>query len=90
VRPCAQAIGGWLSATGREISYPLSSGRSWWSAGALLRVAAGLGAGFSLELQAGATFPIIKRVFFIETPERTVGQTPTISPMLTLGLSRAL
>jgi hypothetical protein len=90
VQPCAQAIGGWLSATGLGLTNPSSAGRTWWSAGALLRLGVDLGAGFSLELDAGASVPLVGHRFITTTPERTVGETPTISPMVALGLSRSL
>ena len=87
---CAQGIGGWLSATGRGISNPSSARRSWWSVGALLRIGAHLGGGLALELEAGATIPIVERRFYIDTMDTTVGQTPTIAPVIALGLSLAL
>ncbi|HXU01552.1 MAG TPA: hypothetical protein VN903_11200, partial [Polyangia bacterium] len=90
LQACGQVMGGWLSATGKGIDFPNSVGRSWWSAGALVRAGARLGAGFALELEAGATFPLVERRFTITTPERTVGETPTVAPVVTLGLSRSL
>jgi hypothetical protein len=90
LQPCARAIGGWLSANGRNLQFPNSVTRSWWSAGALLRAGIRLGGYFSVELEAGATIPIADRTFTVDTPEETVGQTPTISPMVALGLSRSL
>jgi hypothetical protein len=90
VQPCAQAIGGWLSATGRGLTNPSSAGRTWWSAGALLRLGVEVGSGFSVELEASASVPIIGHKFITTTPDRTVGQTPTIAPMVALGLSRSL
>jgi hypothetical protein len=90
LQACAQAMGGWLSASGLGITYPNSVVRSWWSAGALLRVGAHLGGGFALELEGGVTIPLVERDFFITTPEMTVGGTPTVAPIVTLGLSRAL
>lgn len=90
LQPCARAIGGWLSASGRGLTNPRSVGRTWWSAGALVRADLHLGAGFSLELEAGASIPLVGRSFVTTTPERTVGHTPTVSPMVTLGLSRSL
>jgi len=90
LQACAQGIGGWLSATGQGLDFPTSVGRSWWSAGALVRAGAHFGGGFALELEAGATVPLVERRFTITTPERTVGETPTVAPVVTLGLSRAL
>lgn len=90
LQPCAQGIGGWLSATGLGLTNPRSVGRTWWSAGAMLRLGAHIGADFTVELEAGASVPIVGRRFTSSTPDRTVGETPTISPMVALGLSRSL
>jgi hypothetical protein len=91
LQACAQGIGGWLSATGRGISNPSSARRTWWSAGALLRAGAHLGGRFALELEAGATVPLVARRFhIIGSPDTTVGKTPTIAPVIALGLSVAL
>ena len=90
VEPCAQLIGGQLEASGLGVTNPRSVERSWWSVGALLRVAARLGWGFSLELEAGLSVPLIERRFIFTTPERAVGETPTIAPMVGLGIARVL
>ena len=90
IEPCAQIIGGSLEATGLGVTNPQSVSRSWWSVGALLRVAARLGGGFSLELDAGLSVPLVERRFIFTTPERTVGETPTIAPMVGLGIARVL
>jgi hypothetical protein len=90
LQACAQGIGGWLSATGRGISNPSSARRTWWSMGALLRAGAHLGGRFALELEAGATVPLVARRFYIGSPDTTVGKTPTIAPVIALGLSVAL
>jgi hypothetical protein len=87
VEPCAQVMGGWIDATGLGVTNPRSAGRSWWSVGALLRVAARLGWGFSLELDAGVAVPLVERRFITTTPERTVGETPTIAPMAAVGVT---
>jgi hypothetical protein len=89
IQPCAQAMGGWLAASGHNLTFTYSPGRTWWSVGALLRANSRLGAGFSVELEAGASIPLVRRTFIISTPEGTVGETPTVAPMLTLGLSRS-
>ena len=90
LQACAQGIGGWLSAAGRGISNPSSARRSWWSVGALLRAGAHLGGGFALELEAGATVPLVERRFYVGSMDTTVGKTPTIAPVIALGLSLAL
>jgi hypothetical protein len=90
LEPCARAMGGWLSATGRGVTDPMSKSRSWWTVGALGRLAVAFGGGFALEIEAGFAVPLVRREFFTETPERTVGATPTISAMAGIGLSRRL
>ena len=90
IEPCAQVIAGSLDATGLGVTNPQSASRSWVSVGALLRVAARLGGGFSLELDAGLSLPLVERRFIFTTPERTVGETPTIAPIVGLGIARVL
>jgi len=90
LQACAQGIGGWLSASARGITNPSSAHRSWWSVGALLRAGAHLGGGFALELEVGATHPLVERQFYIGSRDTTVGKTPTIAPVIALGLSLAL
>jgi hypothetical protein len=90
VEPCAQAVGGWLTATDHAVSNPRSVGRTWGSLGALARVSLRLGAGFALELEAGIAVPLVERRFMTTTPERNVGQTPAIAGTLRLGITWAL
>ena len=90
LQACAQGIGGWLTATGKNIDHPNTVGHSWWSVGALLRAGAHFGGGFALELEVGATVPLVERRFYLDTMDHPVGNTPTIAPVVALGLSRAL
>jgi len=91
VEPCARAALGLLSATDHSVTNPRSVDRPWWSAGALLRATTALGdSGFTLELTAGVDVPLVKRSFVTTTPARGVGQTPTLSPALTLGVVHRL
>jgi hypothetical protein len=90
VGPCAQVMGGWLTAEQRAVTNPLSATRSWWSIAATLRADAALGAGFRLEAEVGLAVPLVKRRFITTTPEETVGETPAISPQFLLGLVRPL
>jgi len=91
VEPCARAALGLLSATDHSVTNPRSVDRSWWSAGALLRATSRLGdSGFTLELTGGVDVPLVKRSFVTTTPARGVGQTPTLSPALTLGVVHRL
>jgi hypothetical protein len=87
---CARGIGGWLTATDAAISNPLSKSRVWLSAGALVRGGAGLGAGFTLELEAGIDAPLLHRQFITTTPLETVAETPPVSLLVGITLSRRL
>ncbi len=87
---CARAIGGWLTATDASVTNPRSASRSWLSAGALLRGGAALGAGFTLEVEAGVDAPLFHRQFITTTPLQTVAETPPVSLLVGIGLSRRL
>lgn len=84
--PCVVAAGGWLAATGRDISNPESAVRSWWSAGGVLRAAALLGGDTALELEVGAVVPLVHRRFTMGWSAETVGETPAISPLVGVGI----
>jgi hypothetical protein len=90
IEPCAQAVGGRLTASARGLTDPGSASRSWWSVGALGRASVALGAGFALELEAGLGVPLTRRQFSTSTPERVVGKTPVVSGLVGLGISRRL
>ena len=87
---CARALVGWVTATDQVVTTPRSAGRSWWAAGALLRGGAPIGAGLVLELEAGVDAVLIERRFITTTPLRTVADTPPVSILVGLGLSRRL
>ncbi|WP_437730790.1 hypothetical protein [Sorangium sp. So ce1335] len=84
--PCVTATGGWLAATGEGVTSPMSAVRSWWSAGILARAAVSLGASTALEIEAGASFPLVHRRFTIALPEVTAAETPVISPLTSVGI----
>ncbi|MGK3992087.1 hypothetical protein [Sorangium sp. So ce1024] len=84
--PCLTATGGWLAATGQGVTTPASVVRSWWSAGILARAAVSLGAGTALEIEAGASFPLVHRRFTIAFPAETVAETTAISPLTSVGI----
>jgi hypothetical protein len=90
IEPCAHAIGGRVTGTGRGLTNPDSVNRSWWSVGALARASIMLGAGFSLELEAGFGVPLTQRRFESTTPERTVGESTAISGLAGIGVSRRM
>ena len=72
------------------VTNPRSASRSWFSGGALLRGGADLGAGFSLELEAGVDALLLHRQFYTTTPLETVAETPPVSLLVGIGLSRRL
>ncbi|WP_437323533.1 hypothetical protein [Sorangium sp. So ce381] len=84
--PCVVAAGGWLAAAGRGVSNPESAVRSWWSAGGLVRAAALLGEDTALELEVGASVPLVHRRFTLGWSAETVGETPAISPLVGVGI----
>ncbi|WP_437586255.1 hypothetical protein [Sorangium sp. So ce1000] len=84
--PCVVATGGWIAASGRGVSNPESAVRSWWSAGGLARAAALLGGGTAVEIEASAVVPLVHRRFTIGWSGETVGETPTISPLVGIGI----
>ncbi len=90
IEPCALVLGGWLSVTGRQLTYTSTADRFWLSAGATLRIAAFLGAGLSLALEGGASLVLLERRFYVTVPGNVVAETPTFSPVVGLGLTYGL
>ncbi|WP_437619087.1 hypothetical protein [Sorangium sp. So ce1151] len=84
--PCVTATGGWLAATGEGVASPESAVRSWWSIGAAARAAVSLGGSTAVEIGAGADVPLVRRSFTIASPAETVGETPVISPRVSVGI----
>jgi len=89
-QPCALVVAGWLSASGRQLTHTNSAERLWLSAGGTLRIAALLGRSISLELEAGFSALILKRRFFVTVPTDVVAETPSISPVIGVGLALGL
>jgi hypothetical protein len=90
VQVCARGIGGWITARDVAVTNPSSASRAWASAGALLRGGAALGAGFALEIEAGVDAPLFHREFITTPPRKTVAETPPVSLLVGVGLSRRL
>jgi hypothetical protein len=90
VAPCALVLGGWLRATGRQVTHVESVDHSWLSAGMTIRAAALLGRGFSLELEGGLSTLLFKRRFFTTVRDNVVAETPTVSPIVGIGLTYSL
>jgi len=90
VEVCATGVGGWLLASDAAVTVSRSVTRSWWSAGALLRARAPVGAGFVLQLDASASVPLVKRRFVTTTPEQTVGTSPSVALIFGLTVAHGL
>ncbi|MFC1641891.1 hypothetical protein ACFL5O_04265 [Myxococcota bacterium] len=87
VEPCAALIGGLLAATGRSVSRPRSSVRSWWSVGGVGRATLSMGTGTSIEFLGGASVPLMARSYVAGSPGRPVGETPRVSALAALGVA---
>ena len=92
LEPCARLTMGVLGMTDHSVSHQLSVDRWWGSAGAVVHLAAPVGWGLALEVDAGVDFPFVTRRFITTTaePNQAVGSTAAVSPTLSVGLSRAL
>ena len=91
VEPCARLTFGILSAIDHSVNTPRSVSRWWGSAGALVRLTAPLAGGLMLDLDAGVDFPFVTRRFVVTTmTNQPVGETTSVSPALSVGLSHSL
>jgi hypothetical protein len=86
IGPCALVEGGFLEAKGLDVSNPAWAVRMWWSVGFSVLVEAELGAGFSLELAPSIDIPLVKRRFTTGDPPEPAGETPAVSPGVSLGI----
>lgn len=90
VEGCALGVGGRLAASDAGVTVGRSVSRSWWSAGAVLRARAPVGAGFTLQLDASASFPLVQRGFVTTTPEQSVGTSPSVASIFAVSLAHGL
>ena len=90
IEPCALVLTGWLSASGRQLTHTSTVDRLWLSAGGAVRTSAFIGRGLSLDLEAGVSAPLLKRRFFATVPSNVVAETPTVSPIVGIGLTYGL
>ena len=90
IEACATTAVGRLRASDRQVSVSTPATRGWWSVGPMLRARLGLGAGFTILVDATAHVPLYRRTFVTTTPEETVAQTPRIAGMLGVLLAREL
>jgi hypothetical protein len=87
IQPCALVVAGWLSASGREAAHTYDVGHPWLGAGAVLHLSTYIGDGLSADLDGGISAPLFKRRYYSTTPDNVVGETPSVSPLVSLGLS---
>jgi hypothetical protein len=87
IQPCAVGMGGWVEARGKTSDNPVSASRSWWSAGGLGRLSAGIGGSVALRLELGLSVPLVRRRFITTPPDETVGESPEVSLFGTLGVA---
>lgn len=87
IQPCAVGMGGWVEARGKTSDNPVSASRSWWSAGGLGRMSAGIGGSAALRLELGLSVPLVRRRFITTPPDETVGESPSVSLFGTLGVA---
>ncbi len=84
---CGFVAGGWLQARGIGVSHPQSVGRTWWILGVSTLASLRLYGQWRIESVAGLAAPIVTREFVVESPARTVGKTPILSPQVGLGFA---
>jgi hypothetical protein len=87
VKPCGLVMAGLISVRGHQVARTSSVDLLWLSAGAVVRMGMLLGRGISLDLEAGAVAPLLRREFYTTLPSHVVERTPAIAPMAGLGLA---
>jgi hypothetical protein len=87
IRPCALGIGGQVVARGESSDVSAKASRSWWSTGVLGRATLAIGSSATLRFELGLTVPLARRRFVTTPPEKTVGESPTISAIGGLGVA---
>jgi hypothetical protein len=86
--PCLGAEGGFLRGEGLpgpEIAAGKEATVPWASLGLLARATADLGARVRVDAQGGPAFPLVRRSFILDTPERTLHEVPAVTWALHLG-----
>jgi hypothetical protein len=86
LEPCLSALGARLRASGRNLLDAREVERSFWGAGLLARLALGLGAGVSVEVEAGALKPLVSRRFVALPGQTSLGDTSGVAPFANLGI----
>jgi hypothetical protein len=80
-------MGGWVEARGKTSDMPVSASRSWWSAGGLGRLSAGIGGSAALRFELGLSVPLVRRRFITTPPDEIVGESPSISVFGAFGVA---
>ena len=89
IRACALGTGGQLVARGESTEVSAKASRSWWSAGVLGRASLEIGSGATLRFELGLSVPLARRRFITTPPDKTVGESPSISAIGGLGVAHA-
>ena len=87
IQPCAVGMGGRVQARGKTSDNPVSASRSWWSAGGLARLNAGIGGSAALRLELGLSVPLVRRRFITTPPDEVIGESPSVSLFGTFGVA---
>lgn len=90
VKPCVLGMVGGLSVSGQHVVRTSTVDLLWLGAGPAVRAAVRLAGGFSLDLEAGASVPFIRRELYTTLPSHVVDKTAVISPVFGLGVSYGL
>lgn len=90
VEPCVIGYGARLEAFGRDLAETESVTRSWWGAGALVRLALSPLEDLAIEVEGGALRPLVQREFVVLPSGTSLGKTPELAPFVSAGVVYAL
>lgn len=86
LRPCIEASAGLLEAEGSGVQSAQDRARPWAAAGAHLRLVWAPARSFALELEGGASAPLVRETFFFQ-PDVDVYKAPPIAGFGRVGAS---
>lgn len=89
VEPCAVFEVGGITGVGAEIPTSRTRTKNWAAAEGLLRGALGLGADWSLTLDAGIAAPLTRYQFVFENPDTSIHRVPAVSGVVALRVGRS-
>jgi hypothetical protein len=85
--PCVVGMGGWLHAEGRGVETSSEVTRSYFALGAEAIGSVPLAPHWQAEFHGGFVVPLVKRRFTVSEPPRDVGETPSVSGIVGIGVS---